>query len=103
MESNPHPFTLAPVDLESMLGLKCLAEANPAAEIKWLKDSLPLNDVTISSLMYNTTQINDGNVQISELRFEPVKRQDAGMYSCKAVNIIGESVPASYSLDVQCS
>ncbi|XP_032666797.1 hemicentin-2-like [Odontomachus brunneus] len=98
--SNPEISTTL-VDLESVLDLKCLAEANPAAEIKWSKNQMPLNDVTIPSLMYNRTQINNGNVQISKLRFQPVKRQDAGIYSCQAVNIIGESAATHYELNVQ--
>ncbi|EFN75304.1 hemicentin-1 [Harpegnathos saltator] len=101
IRSNPQPLTAAPEDLESFLGLKCLVDSNPPAEIKWYKGSSPLNDAMLSQLKYNKSQIGADLVQISELRFEPVKKQDAGMYSCKAVNIIGESVPASYSLDVQ--
>lgn len=111
LETSPQPLTIAPEDLASFLRLKCLADANPVANIKWFKDSAPLDtlltDTTASPspsslIQGKTTQLND-SVWSAELRFEPVKRHDAGLYSCKAANIIGESAPASYRLDVQCS
>lgn len=110
LETNPQPLTVAPEDSANFLSLKCLADANPVASIKWFKDSVPLDaslaDTGASSppslIQSRTAQLND-SVWGAELRFEPVKRHDAGLYSCKAANIIGESAPASYRLDVQCS
>lgn len=111
LETSPQPLTVAPEDSANFLSLKCLADANPVASIKWFKDSAPL-DASLadtgaspsppSLIQSRTTQLND-SVWGAELRFEPIKRHDAGLYSCKAANIIGESAPASYRLDVQCS
>ncbi|KAL6254590.1 hypothetical protein P5V15_014642 [Pogonomyrmex californicus] len=106
LETNPQPLSAAPEDSASFLSLKCLADANPPASIKWFKDSVPfsalLADGTSSSLPIQgkTILLND-TVWSAELLFEPVKRDDAGLYSCKATNIVGESAPASYRLDVQ--
>lgn len=110
LETNPQPLTAAPEDSASFLSLKCLANANPVASIKWFKDSVLLGtslDTSTSPsppslIQSRTTQLND-SVWAAELRFEPVKRHDAGLYSCKAVNNIGESAPANYRLNVQCS
>lgn len=102
IEPNLNPPAV-PEDLESLLNLKCLADANPPANIKWFKDSVPISllpDAT--ALLHEQIQIN-GNIQSSELRFAPVKSRDAGLYSCKATNNVGESAAASYRLDVQCS
>lgn len=84
------------------MNLKCIADANPNAMIKWFKDSTPISSENVLLLTENRTESNSTST-VSELRFEPVKRDDAGLYSCKAVNIIGESSPANYALDVQCS
>ncbi|XP_050462024.1 hemicentin-2-like isoform X1 [Cataglyphis hispanica] len=109
LETSPQPLTVAPEDSANFLSLKCLADANPVASIKWFKDSVPLDaslaDTSASSsspslIQSTTAQLND-SMWGAELRFEPVKRHDAGLYSCKAANIIGESAPASYRLDVQ--
>ncbi|XP_014467660.1 PREDICTED: kin of IRRE-like protein 3 [Dinoponera quadriceps] len=104
IESNLQPLTIAPEDSENFLSLKCLADANPAANIKWFKDSILLDlstDATISLLTYNSTQSNGRSRQTSEMLFKPVRIQHGGMYSCKAYNVIGESASASYRLDVQ--
>ena len=108
----PQPLMAAAEDSVSFLNLKCLADANPVPSIKWFKDSVPLDrlliDATSSSLTLpsltqgKTTELND-TVWSAELHFEPVARSDAGLYSCKATNNVGESAPASYRLDVQCS
>lgn len=109
LETSPQPLTAAPEDLASFVTLKCLVDANPAASVKWYKDSLPLdtsNDVDApspTSVMQNRTSTDSGSLWTAEMRFEPVKKQDAGLYSCKASNIVGESSPATYRLDVQCS
>ena len=90
-------------DSASFVSLKCSADGNPSGTIKWFKDSAPVAVTSnVITLMLNRTQPN-GTATGSELRFEPVKRNDAGLYSCKAVNVIGESAPANYRLDVQCS
>lgn len=104
IESSLHPLTATPVESESLVSLKCLADANPPANITWFKDSVSMNSLPEAmTSLYDRIQIN-GSTQISELRFKPVKRQDTATYSCKAVNVIGESTEtARYRLDVQCS
>lgn len=82
----------------SFLNLKCLVNANPNSNIEWFKDSVPLDASIIQSRILLNNSMSD-----SELHFEPVSRHDAGLYACKATNNVGESEPASYRLDVQCS
>ncbi|XP_076645064.1 synaptogenesis protein syg-1 [Halictus rubicundus] len=101
LETKPRLLVAALEDSASFMSLKCFADANPSGTIKWFKDSAPITVTgNVVSLMLNRTQQN-GTGTGSELRFEPVKRNDAGLYSCKAVNVIGESAPANYRLDVQ--
>ncbi|KZC07979.1 PREDICTED: hemicentin-2-like [Dufourea novaeangliae] len=101
LETKPRLLVAALEDSASFMSLKCFADANPSGTIKWFKDSAPITMTSnVVSVMLNRTQPN-GTVAGSELRFEPVKRNDAGLYSCKAVNVIGESAPANYRLDVQ--
>ncbi|XP_018044956.1 PREDICTED: hemicentin-2-like [Atta colombica] len=108
LEMGPQPLMAAPEDSVSFLNLKCLADANPVPSIKWFKDSVPLDrlliDATSSSspslTQGKTTELND-TMWSAKLHFEPVTRSDAGLYSCKATNNVGESAPASYRLDVQ--
>ena len=90
-------------DSASFVSLRCIANSNPPAAIKWFKDSAPVmvSNGNVLPVGYNRTQSN-GTLVESEVRFEPIKREDAGLYSCRAVNVIGESAPASYRLDVQC-
>ncbi|KAK2583935.1 hypothetical protein KPH14_001196 [Odynerus spinipes] len=99
-ETSPRWLASVLEDSVSFVSLKCIADANPSATIKWFKDSTPISAENVLLLMENRTH-SDSTTTISELRFEPVKRDDAGLYSCKAVNIIGESPPANYALDVQ--
>ncbi|XP_014612836.1 PREDICTED: hemicentin-2-like [Polistes canadensis] len=99
-QTSPRWLTSSLEDSASFMNLKCIADANPSAMIKWFKDSTPISDDNILLLTENRTNSNNTST-ISELRFEPVKRDDAGLYSCKAVNIIGESPQANYALDVQ--
>ncbi|XP_012535548.1 hemicentin-2 [Monomorium pharaonis] len=107
LETSPQPLTTAleavPEDSVSYLNLKCLADANPAPNIKWFKNSMQL-DASLSSptslTQSKTIPLND-SVWGAELRFEPVTKQDAGLYTCKATNNIGESAPTNYRLDVQ--
>ncbi|KYN03000.1 Kin of IRRE-like protein 3 [Cyphomyrmex costatus] len=109
LEMGPQPLITAPEDSVSVLDLKCLADANPVPSIKWFKDSVPLDrlliDATSSSSLPSLTQdkttgLND-TMWSANLHFEPITRNDAGLYSCKATNNVGESVLASYRLDVQ--
>ncbi|KAL0124470.1 hypothetical protein PUN28_006366 [Cardiocondyla obscurior] len=104
LEPSPQPLTAAPEDSTSFLNLKCLADANPIPSIKWFKDSVPLSTSFANaspSLMQGRTILLNDTLWVAELRFEPVSRHDAGLYSCKAMNDVGESAPASYRLDVQ--
>lgn len=90
-------------DSASFVSLRCVSDSNPAASIKWFKDSAPImvSSGNVLPIGYNRTFANNTIVE-SEVRFEPIKREDAGLYSCRAVNAIGESAPATYRLDVQC-
>lgn len=98
LEMNPR--TAVPEHSASFLSLKCLADSNPVPNITWYKDSVLLND---SMKQSRTAMQLNGNILSQELRFEPIQKHDAGLYSCKAQNSIGESALASYRLDVQCS
>ncbi|XP_017893195.1 hemicentin-1-like [Ceratina calcarata] len=101
IETKPRLLMAALEDSASFMSLKCFADGNPSGTIKWFKDSAPIAVASnVVTLMLNRTQPN-GTTTGSELRFEPVKRNDAGLYSCKAVNVIGESTAANYRLDVQ--
>ncbi|KOX69620.1 Kin of IRRE-like protein 3 [Melipona quadrifasciata] len=101
LETKPRLLVAALEDSASFMSLKCFADGNPSGTIKWFKDSVPIVVTSnVVALMLNRTQQN-GTMTGSELRFEPVKRNDAGLYSCKAVNAIGESTAANYRLDVQ--
>lgn len=85
------------------MSIKCLADANPPASIRWFKDTINLSRHNIvESIVQNQTHRN-GTLSGSEVRFEPVKKENAGLYSCKAINVIGESTPAIYRLDIQCN
>ncbi|XP_066590101.1 irregular chiasm C-roughest protein-like [Prorops nasuta] len=87
-------------DSSSFVSLRCLSDANPPATIKWFKDSVPITASSNVAPLENRAQPNN-TLSGSELRFEPVKREHVGLYSCKAINVIGESPPANYILDVQ--
>ncbi|XP_011162427.1 hemicentin-1 [Solenopsis invicta] len=100
LETNPQPLAAAPEDSVSYLNLKCLADANPVPIIKWLKNSMLLDASLTSLTQSKMTPLND-SMWSAELRFEPVTRRDAGLYSCRAENAVGESMSSHYMLDVQ--
>ncbi|CAG5100846.1 Similar to rst: Irregular chiasm C-roughest protein (Drosophila melanogaster) [Cotesia congregata] len=100
-ETSPRLLTSALEDSASFMSIKCIADANPPAAIRWYKDSVPLTrSNSIDSFGQNSTHRN-GTMSGSEIRFEPVKQTDAGLYTCKGINVIGESSPANYRLDIQ--
>lgn len=104
LETSPRMLVNALEDSASFVSLRCIADSNPTASIKWYKDSsliMQSNDNALPVGYGNRTLANNTVVE-SEIRFEPIKREDAGLYSCRAVNVINESPPASYQLDVQC-
>ncbi|XP_012260792.1 hemicentin-2-like [Athalia rosae] len=102
LETTPRSLAAALEDSESFLTLRCLVDANPPAVVKWYKDSDPVIGLVDSVfLRENLTNSSQPGFVGSELRFEPVKRTDEGLYSCKATNTIGESSPAHYRFDVQ--
>lgn len=104
LETVPRSLAAALEDSESFLTLKCLVDANPPAVVKWYKDSelvvRGFEDTVF--VRENRTKTSGSTLMGSELRFEPVKRTDEGLYSCKASNTIGESQPSHYRFDVQC-
>ncbi|XP_074095246.1 irregular chiasm C-roughest protein [Cotesia typhae] len=100
-ETSPRLLTSALEDSASFMSIKCIADANPPAAIRWYKDSVPLTrSNSIDSFGQNLTNRN-GTMSGSEIRFEPVKQTDTGLYTCKGINVIGESSPANYRLDIQ--
>ncbi|KAG7206458.1 hypothetical protein KM043_003809 [Ampulex compressa] len=101
LETSPRLLAAALEDSASFMSLKCLADSNPIATVKWFKDSVPINTMSDAVSMMQNRTLSNGTISSSELRFEPVKKNDAGLYSCKAVNIIGESPSANYRLAVQ--
>ncbi|XP_057323936.1 kin of IRRE-like protein 1 [Microplitis mediator] len=101
IETSPRLLTSALEDSASFMSIKCLADANPPAAIRWYRDSIALTrSNSIESIGQNLTHRN-GTMSGSEIRFEPVKQTDAGLYTCRGINVIGESSPANYRLDVQ--
>ena len=64
--------------------LRCVAEANPAADIVWRKRG--------QSSIFSLGEF---------LKFEPVKKSDSGTYICLARNKIGASDEISAELDVK--
>ncbi|XP_046628143.1 irregular chiasm C-roughest protein-like [Neodiprion virginianus] len=103
LETVPRSLAAALEDSESFLSLKCLVDANPPAVVKWYKDSEPVVGFK-NSVFPRDNRTNSsipGMMGLSELPFEPVKRTDKGLYSCKASNTIGESPSAHYRFDVQ--
>jgi hypothetical protein len=103
LETSPRMLVSALEDSSSFVSLRCVSDSNPTANIKWFKDNAPImvSNGNVLALGYNRTLAN-GTLVESEVRFEPIKREDAGLYSCRAMNVIGESAPANYRLDVQC-
>ncbi|XP_015122595.1 hemicentin-2 [Diachasma alloeum] len=104
IETSPRVLSSSLEDSSSFMSIKCLADANPPATIRWYKDMANLAKNNVVEHMINNSTLSplaNASVSGSEMRFEPVKREDAGLYSCKAVNAIGESSPANYRLDVQ--
>jgi hypothetical protein len=75
------------VEGRDTMNLTCLVEANPPAEIAWRRtgDSPAVVVATGRSLVLG-----------------PVNRADAGTYSCRATNPLGESEPAEQEIVVHC-
>lgn len=106
LETSPKALVSALEESESSVSLLCIADANPLPTIRWYKDNASIMVTSsiqknVTSNSYNTTDLNNTLVK-SQLHFEPIKKDDAGLYSCRAVNVIGESTPADFMLDVQC-
>ncbi|XP_011299988.1 hemicentin-1 [Fopius arisanus] len=106
IETSPRVLSSSLEDSSSFMSIKCLADANPPATVRWYKDMANLSKSNIVEPITNNSTLSPGanaSLSGSEVRFEPVKREDAGLYSCRAFNNIGESSPANYRLDVQYS
>ncbi|UYV83147.1 hypothetical protein LAZ67_22002421 [Cordylochernes scorpioides] len=73
------------VEEGSSLSLRCLADANPQANIIWRKSG------------------HSGIYDIKDrIDFKPVRRSDSGVYSCAAKNDLGQSEEVQVEVDVKC-
>ena len=68
-------------------------EANPEPSISWYKD-INLESGGVPRLQ----EIGQG----PQYRVDTVSRHDAGLYTCIASNIIGESDRGDFAIDVHC-
>ena len=68
-------------------------DANPEPSISWYKD-INLETGGVPRLQ----EIGQG----SQYRVDTVSRHDAGLYTCIATNIIGESDRGDFAIDVHC-
>lgn len=67
--------------------LTCSASAKPAANIVWLKNGSPLRNSPQTFVVGRRT---DNKFESrATLKLAPVKRQDNGIYGCKAENAYG--------------
>ncbi|XP_069772736.1 hemicentin-1-like [Narcine bancroftii] len=72
------------------LTLECEATGTPAPTISWSKNEKPIAGTRRVRLL------NDGHL----LRLQKTRKEDAGMYTCKAINDAGTAVK-SFNLQVQ--
>uniref|UniRef100_A0A914XWH9 Ig-like domain-containing protein n=1 Tax=Panagrolaimus superbus TaxID=310955 RepID=A0A914XWH9_9BILA len=81
--ATPVTFILQPrpqtnVKLGKTIVLECLATGSPRPQIKWLRDSLPLNE--------DGKRIRRIGVEGSSLIIEKAEQSDSGVYICEASN-----------------
>lgn len=81
--ATPVTFILEPrpptnIRVENTFVLECLAVGSPRPRIRWLKDSLPLNE--------DGKRIRRIGVEGSSLLVEKAQVTDSGMYTCRAEN-----------------
>ena len=90
----PTPPAPAPlIEGRDALILDCEVEANPQPSISWYKD-VNLESGGVPRLQ----EIAQG----PQFRVDTVSRHDAGLYTCIATNIIGESDRGDFAIDVHC-
>ena len=90
----PTPPAPAPlIEGRDALILDCDVEANPAPSISWYKD-INLESGGVPRLQ----EIAQG----PQYRVDTVSRHEAGLYTCIATNIIGESDRGDFAIDVHC-
>ena len=89
--SAPAPAPL--IEGRDALVLDCDVDANPAPAISWYKDV-----ATDGTGVPRLQEIERG----PQLRLDTVNRHDAGVYTCIATNIIGESDRVDLPIDVHC-
>ena len=90
----PTPPAPAPlIEGRDALILDCEVDANPEPSISWYKD---IN--TESGGVPRLQEISRG----PQYRVDTVNRHDAGLYTCIATNIIGESDRGDFAIDVHC-
>ncbi|XP_069797376.1 myosin-binding protein H-like isoform X2 [Narcine bancroftii] len=94
--NEPPKFTQPPVDKTTTVGfttkLFCSVRGNPRPKIIWLKNQVLLNENPKFRIL-----TNEG---ISSLEIRKPSSFDGGVYTCKAVNMLGEAA-ANCKLDVK--
>ena len=105
--SAPAPAPL--IEGRDSLVLDCNVDANPEPSIAWYKDvqtdGSGVPRLQVSQLICANVTIMSCVQEISRgatLSLQTVNRHDAGLYSCVATNIIGESERADLEIDVHC-
>jgi len=80
------------VKSQSKMMLRCRTRGNPEPSIQWFKDGQPLE---------NTKRIRiKTKRRRSTLRIKCVKEEDAGVYDCRASNVLGQGTPSKARVSV---
>ena len=75
-----------------MLTVECQAKANPAPSIIWMKENSILN------ISLSETEIN--RVTTSTIVINDFKLSNAGMYTCIAINEIGNISSPAFTVNI---
>lgn len=82
---------------DDALNLTCKAEGYPTPTVTWFKDGQVLNNTTDRVSFTNYGDVINASVKITKMQFE-----DAGEYSCEAINEIqGQQYNASATITVR--
>ena len=79
----PLPQTTTLIEGTANHQLSCLVKGNPLPTVEWFK-----NDVNIDTSSEFIITFNNG---LCILKFDEVMLEDAGVYTCKAINKAGEA------------